>query len=76
MMRTTQKALRQNVAAGITHDITGYEFEEAKALYNAHVLETIAVSVGVYGLNGALIRDEEGELYAITARTSTLFQLV
>lgn len=76
MIKTTQKALKRHVAAGIAHDITRYSFEEAAALHRAHTLETIAVSVGVYGLNGALLKDESGTLYAITARNSTLSQLV
>ena len=76
MIKTTQKALKKYVAAGIAHDITRYSFEEAEALYRAHNLETIAVSSGVYGLNGALLKDENGKLYAITARNTTLAQLV
>ena len=76
MIKTTQKALKKHVTAGIAHDITRYSFEEAEALHRAHGLETIAVSSGVYGLNGALLRDENGKLYAITARNTTLAQLV
>ena len=76
MIKTTQKALKKHVAAGIAHDITQYSFEEADSLYRAHSLETIAISRGVYGLNGALLKDENGKLYAITARNTTLAQLV
>ena len=76
MIKTTQKALKKYVATGIAHDITQYSFEDADALYKAHSLETIAVSSGVYGLNGALLKDENGKLYAITARNTTLAQLV
>ena len=76
MIKTTQKVLKEHVAAGIAKDITQYSFEEADALYKAHSLETIAVSSGVYGLNGALLKDENGKLYAITARNTTLAQLV
>ena len=76
MIKITQKALKKYVAAGIAHDVTLYNFEEADAFYKAHSLETIAVSRGVYGLNGALIKDENGKLYAITARNTTLAQLV
>ena len=76
MIKTTQKALKKYVASGIAHDITRYNFEEAKALHRAHSLVTIAVSSGVYGLNGALLKDENGKLYAITARNTTLAQLV
>ena len=76
MIKTTQKALKKHVAAGIAHDITQYSFEEADALHRAHNLETIDISSGVYSLNGALIKDENGKLYAITARNTTLAQLV
>ena len=76
MIKTTQKALKKHVAVGIAHDITRYSFEEAEALHRAHSLETIAISSGVYGLNGALLKDENGKLYAITARNTTLAQLV
>ena len=76
MIKTTQKALKKYVAAGIAHDITQYSFEEAKILRLAHSLETIAVSSGIYGLNGALLKNEHGKLYAITARNTILAQLV
>ena len=76
MIKTTQKALKKHVAAGIAHDITRYSFEEAETLRLAHSLEVIAISSGVYGLNGALLKDENGKLYAITARNTTLAQLV
>lgn len=76
MIKTTQKALKKYVAAGIAHDITQYSFKEADALYKARSLETIAVSSGIYGINGALLKDENGKLYAITARNTTLVQLV
>ena len=46
MIKTTQKALKKHVAAGIAKDITQYSFEEADALYKAHSLETIAISSG------------------------------
>ena len=46
------------------HDITRYS------------LEAIAISSGIYGLNGALLKDENGKLYAITARNTNLAQLV
>jgi hypothetical protein len=36
----------------------------------------VALSTGIYGMNGAILKDETGALYAIKARTSCLFQLV
>ena len=71
MKKTTRKAIRETYAM----DITNYSFDKANDLMNAHTLRTIAMSFGVYGMNGALFEDENGELYKITARNSTLFQM-
>ena len=71
MKKTTRKAIRETYAM----DITNYSFDQAHELMNAHTLRTIAMSFGVYGMNGALFEDENGELYKITARNSTLFQM-
>ena len=71
MKKTTQKAIRETCATNITN----YSFEQANDLMNAHTLQTVAMSFDVYGMNGALFQDENGELYKITARNSTLFQM-
>ena len=71
MKKTTQKAIRETRAT----DITNYSFDQANDLMNTHTLRTVAMSYGVYGMNGALFEDENGELYKITARNSTLFQM-
>ena len=71
MKKTTRKAIRATCAI----DITNYSFDQANDLMNAHTLRTVAMSFGVYGMNGALFQDENGELYKITARNSTLFQM-
>ena len=71
MMKTTQKAIRETCAT----DITNYSFDQANDLMNTYTLRTVAMSYGVYGMNGALFEDENGELYKITARNSTLFQM-
>ena len=71
MKKTTRKAIRETYAI----DITNYSFDQANELMNAHTLRTVAISFGVYGMNGALFEDENGELYKITARNSTLFQM-
>ena len=71
MKKTTRKAIRETYAI----DITNYSFDKANELMNAHNLQTVAISFGVYGMNGALFEDENGELYKITARNSTLFQM-
>ena len=71
MKKTTRKAIRETCATNITN----YSFEQANDLMNTHKLRTVAMSYGVYGMNGALFEDENGELYKITARNSTLFQM-
>ena len=71
MKKTTKKAIRETYAI----DITNYSFDQANDLMNTHTLRTVAMSFGVYGMNGALFEDENGELYKITARNSTLFQM-
>lgn len=71
MMKTTQKAIRETCAT----DITSYNFDQANELMNAHTLQIVAMSYGVYGMNGALFEDENGELYKITTRNGTLFQM-
>ena len=71
MKKTTKKAIRETYAM----DITNYSFDQANDLMKAHTLRTIAMSFGVYGMNGALFQDENGKLYKITARNTTLFQM-
>ena len=71
MKKTTRKAIRETYAM----DITNYSFDQANELMNTHTMRTIAMSFGVYGMNGALFEDENGELYKITARNTTLFQM-
>lgn len=76
MERMTQKELKRLVALGTAEDITYLSFDACSDLMNAHSFTTLNVSTGTYGMNGALFRDENGKLYAITSRTSTLFQMV
>nr|DAL17525.1 MAG TPA_asm: hypothetical protein [Caudoviricetes sp.] len=74
--RMTQKEIKRFVALGVAEDITHLSFDACNALRKAHNFTTLNVSTGVYGMNGALFKDENGKLYAITSRTSTLFQMV
>ena len=71
MKKTTRKAIRETCAT----DITNYSFDQANDLMKAHTLRTVAMSFVVYGMNGALFEDENGNIYKITARNSTLFQM-
>lgn len=61
MEKMTQKQIRQTNAKDITNSprIDGVHF--------------VAKSYGVYGMNGGLLADNEGNLYKITCRASSLF---
>ena len=73
----TQKDIKDYVDKGMATDITHYSFDEANKFYQDHNYDVVGVSHGTYGMNGALLQDvDTGEYYAITARNSTLFQLV
>lgn len=74
--RMTQKEIKRFVTLGVAEDITYFSFDDCNALRKAHSFTTLNISTGVYGMNGALFKDESGKLYAITSRTSTLFQMV
>lgn len=74
--KMTQKEIKRLVTLGVAEDITCLSFDDCNALRKAHSFTTLNVSMGVYGMNGALFKDEAGKLYAITSRTTTLFQMV
>ena len=74
--RMTQKEIKNLVDIGVAADISYMSFEDCQDFMNSHRLTTLNVSTGAYGMNGALFQDEAGKLYAITSRTSTLFQMV
>ena len=76
MERMTQKEIKRFISLGVAEDITHLSFDACNALRKAHSFTTLNVSTGVYGMNGALLKDENGKLYAITSRTSTHFQMV
>ena len=53
-------------------DITRLNDKEVYYLVNKG-LETIAIAYGIYGMNGWLGKDKDGNLYKITKRTGNLF---
>ena len=74
MERYTQKQLRALIASGAAIDLEKAHKEAEKAgLTRIEGLTKIGFSHGVYGINGALFKDSNGRLYAITQRTCTLF---
>ena len=70
-MEVKLKAIKRLVELGIATDIT-----EADDLGILPISRTIVYhSFGVNGLNGVLVADYEGKLYAVTKRNSNLFKL-
>lgn len=66
--KTTQREIKRLIKVGAAIELT-----DAKTI-NAGRLEVVALSFGVYGMNGGLFRDyESGQLYAIPCRNSILF---
>lgn len=67
MVKITQKIIKGVNAI----DITCYSKEQIKQLPR---LEKIAYSVGIYGMNGLLLEDENGKRYKIISRSTNLFR--
>lgn len=66
--RTTQKEIKRLIKVGAAIELTD------TATIPAGRLEAVALSFGMYGMNGALFQDAEtGQLYAIPCRNSILF---
>lgn len=68
MNKTTLKTIKDYVRLGIAKDVT-----TEKILPECH--NKICFSSGVYGINGGVYEDKEGNMYAITARTTNLFRI-
>lgn len=76
MKKYTQREIKNLVADGIAEDVTRCSFSEIQQLRAAGDLEKVGYSAGTYGINGGIMKDmNSGKLYAITARTSALFQI-
>lgn len=70
MMKTTQKDIRMTQAIDLTH--AKLDTLQEVAPY----LEKIAYACGIYGINAALYRHRvTGELYKVTARSTSIFAL-
>lgn len=72
-MKTTLKEIRTFAQSCDVTNITDLHSSDLQALASAHSFTTIVYSVGMYGLNGKVVRDEDGKLYAITRRTTAIF---
>ena len=72
----TQRELKRMAADGEAIDIT----TKVDAAYARELrkkgISAVGISRGVNGMNGALLRDNDGNQYVITARNTTLFYFV
>ena len=75
MNKTTRKAIREFAKANQAIDITFADFETVDNILCLDHPVRIAYSVGIYGVNAALYKGESGKLYAVTSRSTTLFQM-
>lgn len=70
MNKCTLKTIKDYIRLGIATDVTNYASEELPKCYNK-----ICYSSGIYGINGGVYEDAEGNMYAITSRNSNLFRI-
>ena len=70
--KITQKTIKQLVKEGAATDLEGMTKRP-----HPRELDTIGISYGTYGMNGGLfINRKTGKMYAITSRSSLLFEYV
>lgn len=70
-MKTTQKEIRKYLNG--KNDLNAFTREQLDALN----LRTVAISYGVYGMNGGLFEDmKTGAYYVVPNRSTRLFELV
>lgn len=70
-----KKFIKEMVTDGLAKDITNFSYEQAKELLGQGY--HINLSFGRYGMSAGLFRNTlTGEMYAVLARNSLLFQLV
>lgn len=72
----TQRELKRMAADGDAIDITTVGNSAYAQELKHKGISVVGISRGVYGMNGALLRDNEGNQYVITARNTTLFYFV
>ena len=70
-MKTTQKEIKSYLNG--KNNLNDFTREQIDALN----LRTVAISVGVYGMNGGLFEDmKTGAYYVVPNRSTRLFELV
>lgn len=75
MRKYTQRELRRLVSVG-SAKLLESDFDDTSDFIKNHDFDKVGYSSGIYGISGGLIRDRKsGELYAITARNTTLMMI-
>lgn len=70
MKKFTQTQIKHLIQSGILKDLNAIPEADRPAR-----LDTVGMSFGTYGMNGAILVDENtGTAYGIAARSSTLFR--
>lgn len=75
-MKTTKKELLKYAKQVNAIDITTYSFEKTKDLLDSIVKKEVAYSVGTYGINAYLFKDEKDTYYLISSRNTNLFMVM
>lgn len=74
MIKYTLSQIKELVKKGHAQDITAAPVTEVLEIGNR--CDRVGYSCGIYGINAGLLQDRtSGNLYAVTARNSTLFRL-
>lgn len=68
MKTCKQKELRRLVQIGAARDVTNADTE----LFKGHEFEKIAVSHGIYGINGGLVKDYTSNEFLVTIGRSSM----
>lgn len=75
--KISKKEIKRYITNGLAKDITFNGFSENNELREQCDFDVLAISTGTYGMTGALLIDRKtNQLYAITERNATLFQMV
>lgn len=70
MEKTTQKEIKRLIRLGAAIELTYNDRDRI----TPGQLDKIAMSFGIYGMNGAIFKDSKtGQLYAIPGRSTALF---
>lgn len=73
MKKMTLKEIKNYVNNGVATDLATLTSEEINNLSKKYI-EKVGYSIGVYGLDGGMFEDYDGNLYAIVGCTSNLFK--